>query len=491
MPHSDNVYSLAFSQDERYLASASADGTARVWEVPSGREVMRIVHQGEVGNVAFSRDARFLATGSSDFTARVSEVPSGREIVRVQFKAPVYQVAISPDGNYLAAASGDNTSGLLWEIKTGRMVLTSELPASAVAFSQDGRYLAVATIQGLVKVLRLTSGETVALVEQPTTTPIVYPRRILAFSADNKYLAMGGADAEELPERHSTRVSYQAVLRRWVKPRWGCYQLGEVRTVAVEQWLRSLPLAPKTKTHIRNLMHLLYQNARRWEMIDRNPIELVRQSSRRLGIPRVLGAEEVQKLLAGLTEPYTTMVLVVVCLGLRVSELLGLQWGDFDWENLTVLVQRGVVQGHVGETKTEYSRKPVPLDPDLATCLLRHRERSFYTGASDWVFAADSGRPRWQETILRNQIRPAAEQAGIGRIGWHTFRHTYSTLLRAIGTDVKVQQELLRHADIQTTMNIYTQAVPDAKRDANSKVVQMVLSGPSCKQKGPPVAAPE
>jgi integrase len=55
------------------------------------------------------------------------------------------------------------------------------------------------------------------------------------------------------------------------------------------------------------------------------------------------------------------------------------------------------------------------------------------------------------------------------------FRHTYSTLLRSVGVDVKVQQELLRHADIQTTLNVYTQAVSEAKRDANSKVVRMVL----------------
>ncbi len=50
-------------------------------------------------------------------------------------------------------------------------------------------------------------------------------------------------------------------------------------------------------------------------------------------------------------------------------------------------------------------------------------------------------------------------------------------MLRSAGTDIKVQQELLRHANIQTTMNIYTQAVSDQKRAANSKVVEMVLSG--------------
>jgi hypothetical protein len=50
-------------------------------------------------------------------------------------------------------------------------------------------------------------------------------------------------------------------------------------------------------------------------------------------------------------------------------------------------------------------------------------------------------------------------------------------MLRSVGTAINVQRELLRHASIQTTMNVYTQAVPDQKRAANSKVVEMVLSG--------------
>jgi integrase len=266
-----------------------------------------------------------------------------------------------------------------------------------------------------------------------------------------------------------------AVFRRWVLPHWGDVRLDEVKAVAVERWLKSLDLAPKTKTHIRNLMHLLYENARRWELIDRNPIGLVRQSSRRLSIPRVLKAEDVRKLLPELAEPYRTMTLIAALMGLRVSEIVGLQWGDFDWENHTVLIQRGVVNGRAGETKTEYSQRPLPLDPAIKEAILRWRSQAYYLTETDWVFAADSGKPRSQTTILKKKLKPAAERAGIGKIGWHTFRHTYSTLLRASGADIKVQQELLRHADIQTTMNIYTQAVSDAKREANHKVIQMVL----------------
>ena len=78
--------------------------------------------------------------------------------------------------------------------------------------------------------------------------------------------------------------------------------------------------------------------------------------------------------------------------------------------------------------------------------------------------------------MLARQIKPAAAAAQLGSdIGWHRFRHTYSSMLRQLGVDLKVQQELLRHADIRTTMNVYTQAVSEQKRSAHSSVVRLVL----------------
>ncbi len=62
-----------------------------------------------------------------------------------------------------------------------------------------------------------------------------------------------------------------------------------------------------------------------------------------------------------------------------------------------------------------------------------------------------------------------------GGIGWHTFRHTYRSWLDETGAPMKVQQELMRHASIQTTMNVYGQAMSSSKREANRKVVEMVL----------------
>jgi len=290
----------------------------------------------------------------------------------------------------------------------------------------------------------------------------------------------------ELPERrHSTQQSHSSTLNRWIRPRWGDHLLEQVKPVAVEEWLRSLALAPKTRVNLRSLFHLIYEHARRWELTDRNPIDLVRQRGGRRCIPRVLTPGEIRFLLQQLTEPYHTMVLLAACLGLRASEIMGLQWGDFNWEDFTVLIQRGVVNGKAGDTKTEASRKSLPVDPSLVAPLAELRKRSLHNGPQHWLFPNRAGRPRGQQNILQRHLRPAAMRAGIGKIGWHTFRHSYSTMLRAVGADIKVQQELLRHSTIQSTMNIYTQAVSEQKRAANSMVVRILLNEDAPENKAP------
>lgn len=111
--------------------------------------------------------------------------------------------------------------------------------------------------------------------------------------------------------------------------------------------------------------------------------------------------------------------------------------------------------------------------------MLKLKHGSKYNGEEDFVFASwrTVGKlPLRSTSVLEKYLKPAAERAGIGLIGWHTLRRTFSTLLRANnGEDIKVQQELMRHADIRTTMNVYTQAIPEQKREAQRKILRMVL----------------
>jgi len=279
---------------------------------------------------------------------------------------------------------------------------------------------------------------------------------------------------------YSTKKTYQAYLTRWVLPHWRHYELAEVRTIQVESWLRRLPLAKSSCAKIRNLMSVLFNHACRYELFDRNPICLVRQSAKRRRAPTVLMPAEIKALVDSLGIRERTLVLLAVSTGLRQSELFGLKWGDIDLVQGMMNVTRSIVYGVVGPCKTESSQKPVPVHPLLADALSDWRKQCAYTKPDDWVFASKrhrGRRPYWGQAILRKYLRPVAQRLGIQKcIGWHTFRHTYSTLLRSVGTEFKVMQELLRHSTLRSTLDIYTQAITPAKHAAQAAVLSLVFS---------------
>jgi integrase len=241
---------------------------------------------------------------------------------------------------------------------------------------------------------------------------------------------------------------------------------------------RALPLARGSRAKIRNLMSALFSHAIRWEWTERNPIKSVRQSAKRMRTPDVLTPEEIMALLKRLPEPLRTAAELDAFTGLRRGELIGLQWADVDFENLVIHVRRSVVMMVQGTPKTEASAKDVPLDAALAESLLKLRLTSPYNRESDWVFASPikkGQQPLWPDTLWRRYGKPAVKAAEIKkRVAFHTFRHTYTTLLTQ--NDVKVVQELLRHANSRVTLDLYAQAGMQEKREAQSKLVRLVLN---------------
>lgn len=166
--------------------------------------------------------------------------------------------------------------------------------------------------------------------------------------------------------------------------------------------------------------------------------------------------------------------------GLRQSELFGLKWRDIDFVDNLIYITRSIVCGVVGPCKTESSQKPVPVHPLMVETLVTWKEQQRYRKPDDWVFASRRYRgrkPYWGQALLRKFILPRAHELGIEkRFGWHTFRHTYSTLMRSVGTEFKVTQELLRHSSLRSTLDVYTQAITPSKHAAQDAVMSLVLS---------------
>ncbi len=327
---------------------------------------------------------------------------------------------------------------------------------------------------------------------------------------------------------YSTASSYLSVIKR-VRAKWGTTRITRLKPMNVQEWLRNLEAAPKTKGHIKAVIHRLYEKAMLWEMVEwqRNPMEFVeiKGISKRRKRPVILTVEQFFLMFPLIPKPYSIMVLLAQCSGLRAEEVLAVEKPDIHFEKLSMQVVRAVVHGRVKLVKTEYSEDELPLDPDLAVILLdwiRQTEADVRRDLgeeiaeiieSDLLFVSPvTGRHYHASPIQQDYIRPAGcclvgcpkcgavlgewcktdfpvpngkrlplhderwEAAGkYGSIGWHTFRHTYRSWLDETGAPMGVQQKLMRHAQISTTMNVYGNALMEAKREANAAVVRRIL----------------
>jgi integrase len=290
--------------------------------------------------------------------------------------------------------------------------------------------------------------------------------------------------AEELGEHRYSKTQstvdvYKEYLTYWIAPQWKNSRVSAIKPTEVETWLHSLTLADGTKAKIRNIMSAVFQHGLRHQLIASNPIRgLVRQSAKRQREPDVLTAEEIRSIIKRLSPFHCTLVFLAASTGLRFSELRGLQWQDVDFSMGVLNLRRGVVKNHVTDMKNRASRKPVPLHPALVEALLSLRAASAYTQSQDWIFASVKAQgkvPVWPSSLMSDHILPAVKAAKIEKhVSWHVFRHSYATLLKANGEDVKVVQESLRHATFQITMDTYTQAIPQAVRSAHNKIVEQI-----------------
>ena len=252
-----------------------------------------------------------------------------------------------------------------------------------------------------------------------------------------------------------------------------------MKPAKVQEWLRELDIAPKTKGHIKALIHRLFEKAMLWELvtIERNPMALVEVKgiSKRSKKPFVLDADQCVTLVSVLPEAYRTMVLVAICTGLRVSEILALRWSRVDFGRLTLMVRIGSVNGRTGPVKTERSEDGLPLDPDFAAVLLNWKTQCQQT-PGDWVFPSHiTNRCFHASPTQQDYIRPAGRKLGLEGVGWRTFRHTYEAWLDSTGAPIGVQQKLMRHAQPSTTGTYGGALLMSSKRDANSKAVRIAL----------------
>src|SRR5207248_9844570 len=169
------------------------------------------------------------------------------------------------------------------------------------------------------------------------------------------------------------------------------------------------------------------------------------------------------------------LVLTCAATALRASEMLSLRWSDILWNEGRIRISKRWAKGKDGETKTEASDGYVPLHPVLSSHLRSWREQSPYAKDGDFVFPSLKARgrvPLSASVFVADHLRPAAKKAGVPskdgqRFGLHNWRHSLSNwLVNKAKIEPKTVQGILRHAKIQTTLDLYTQEDSDNTRGA-------------------------
>lgn len=287
--------------------------------------------------------------------------------------------------------------------------------------------------------------------------------------------------ATEMSERFSTRRSCESWLKNHILPKWGDCPITDLQALEVRDWLRGLALSPKSRSHVKAMVGQLWSHAMLHRYVDLavNPMTLFRLkgAAKEKRKPRSLTVEQFQLFVVHLEEPIRTIAVVCVCLGLRISECMALKWSDVDWLQKTLAVERGIVSGRVGEVKTDGSRRKMAIATEMLGVLSTWHRTTEFSGADDWIFAspASIGRKPISYPWVWTCFQTAAEKAKVGKFGTHTMRHSYRSWLDAAGTPIAVQQKLMRHSDIRTTMNTYGEVVTDELKQANSKVAVMAI----------------
>lgn len=285
----------------------------------------------------------------------------------------------------------------------------------------------------------------------------------------------GEWDASVLPMyKYSTQKHRRFMLKKHLLPQFGDMAVSAVTRQQIQAYVAHLTqvgYAPKSIDHIHDVLSAILRTAVKWGHIPENPARGVDMPTLRCVRPKwALTAAQASALVTALPSLARTMVGLAILSGLRRGELFALRWKDIDEHGRLLTVREAVYDGIFGSPKTEAGSRQIPLSETALRLVVEWKAKARNTEPDALVFATRLGSPISPNNVLRRSIFPACKQLGLPRATWLTFRRTYSSWSHDKGVPGKVVAQLMGHANIDTTLNVYTQVLDGSVRDAVEKI---------------------
>jgi integrase len=273
----------------------------------------------------------------------------------------------------------------------------------------------------------------------------VFPRLTFAEAAA-RWLQLFEAKVAAGERRERTLENYRYQLEAHLLPTLGRRHLQSLTADQIADLIAALQaqgLAPRTVSDALTPLGSILRFALRRGYILDNPLRRLEPGERPRALPahrRTLTRGQLARLLAARPSHYRPLLATAAYSGVRLSELLGLSWSDIDFAAGLIHVRCQLSRAKADSPaervppKTAAAVREIPLAPQLALLLARHRQASRFRGAGDYVFSSGRGTPLGHRNVERRALGRAAERAGINREGerrlrFHDLRHTFASHL--------------------------------------------------------------
>jgi len=304
------------------------------------------------------------------------------------------------------------------------------------------------------------------------------------------------------PVKETTLQHWRIHTGHHLIPTLGKYRLDRITTNLIEEmrfrWRDGgkTPLSPATVNKLLTTTAAIFDEAVRLGKTKHNPAS----KAKRLGVGSVEAQEngekdgqevrpeqvytpdELNRLIEAATPGlYQTIIMTIALTGIRHGEALGLQWGDISWETRSITIRRTLPDIYKDKQpvfyipKTKSAVREIPIQPQLVSSL---KTWKMACPKSDWelVFPKEDGRPQDRKTILRGGLYPAIRRAEVKKLDIHSLRHTYASILLALGTPITEVSAYLGHANPQITLQVYSHWLPRTKTDSVSRLAEAIFN---------------
>jgi integrase len=345
-----------------------------------------------------------------------------------------------------------------------------------IEIAPDGKRKKVLRYEALGNVTRKMASDTLArklVAAGEDTTPM---RSRITFRT-----LVGEWEASVMPMyKHSTQVHRRFMLKKHLLPRFGDLAICDVTRQEIQAFVAHLHragYAPKSIDHIHDVLSAILRTAMKWGHLRENPSRGVDLPTLKCVRPKfALTTTQATQLLDAMPLLPRTMVGLAILTGLRRGELFALRWTDIDEQARLLTVREAVYHGVFSTPKTEAGARRIPLSDTALTLIAEWKTHVEDVKPDALMFSTSAGKAIEPNNVVRRHIFPACKKLGLPLSTWLTFRRTYSSWSHDRGVPGKVVAQLMGHANVDTTLNVYTQVMDGSLREAVDRVGSQLIT---------------